>query len=188
MSPHLTALGFALSPAIGLLVCVLVHVVVSRTLPTVPRPHAIVGSVLAGLGVMVGMAGALGETRAAGASASEAWGAVAVWILTYAGLAYCYVIGFFNLGESARRIRLLIELHAAGERGMTLDEVLTVYNARMIIEARLARLLSGDQIVVRGGRYILQHQLVLYVAKALVLMKLVVLGARSELEVGRRRA
>ena len=73
--------------------------------------------------------------------------------LTYLSLAYFYVFGFYNLGESARRIRLLIELRSAGDRGMTLDEILAVYNARMIVEARLQRLLSGGQVVEREGRY-----------------------------------
>ena len=103
------------------------------------------------------------------------------WILTYVALVYWYVFGFFNLGESARRVRLLIELRAAGERGLTLTEILTVYNAGMIIYARLGRLLAGGQIVERDGRYFIGKPLMLYGAKALVLLKIAFLRAPNEI-------
>ena len=109
------------------------------------------------------------------------WEMAGVWVLAYLFLAYCYIIGFFNLGESARRIRLLIELHGAGKRGMTLDEILAAYNARMIVEARLGRLLTGGQILERGGRYVSKRSPMLYIAKMLVLLKILFLGVRSEL-------
>lgn len=127
-----------------------------------------------GLSVVGGLIVVLGISPASG------WDTTGVWLLTYLFLAYCYVIGFFNLGESARRIRLLIELHGAGARGMTLDEILAAYNARMIVEARLGRLLTGGQISERGGRYHSKRSAMLYVAKLLVLLKILLLGARSE--------
>lgn len=177
---------FALAPAAGLLSCVVGHVLVSRAAPKLPRPHAIVASTLAGLAVVVSLGVSFAHAQAAPASAADRWGATATWVLAYVCLAYCYVFGFFNLGESARRIRLLIELHAAGDRGLTLEEILTAYNARLIVEARLARLLSGGQIALRGGRYVLRSSFVLSLARVLVVVKLMVLGVPSEFGAGGR--
>lgn len=117
--------------------------------------------------------------RASGVGA--AW-TVALWITTYFTLVYCYLAGVFNPGESARRIRLLIELRAAGARGMTLDEILTVYDARVIIRARLDRMLAGGQIVERGGRYFIGRPVMLALAKVMVVLKVVLLGAKTEFE------
>jgi hypothetical protein len=64
---------------------------------------------------------------------------------------------------------------------MTLGEILTAYNARMIVEVRSQRLVSGGQIVERGGRYFIKGRLMLYAAKVLVLLKFVFLRGRSEL-------
>ena len=88
--------------------------------------------------------------------------------------------------ESARRIRLLVELQAAGERGLTLTQILAAYNARMIVDARLGRLLAGGQVVERDGRYFIGKPLMLYGAKALVLLKIAFLGAPDEFARRRR--
>jgi len=50
-------------------------------------------------------------------------GHAVLWALTYLSLVYCYVFGFYNVCESTRRVRLLIELLAAGDRGLTLLEI-----------------------------------------------------------------
>ncbi len=169
---------FAASPVIGLLACVSAHVIVSRAAPAVPRLLGVVGSVLAGFAAV----GALGVTYARGWPASPLDHAAtgAAWAVAYLALAYTYVFGFFNLSESARRIRLLIELRAAGERGLSLEEILAAYNARMIVEARLGRMQAGAQIVERDGRYVIRQSLVLAVAKILMMGKIVLLGAPSE--------
>jgi hypothetical protein len=174
----LTIVVLALSPFFGLVMCMVSHVLVSRLRPALPRHHGIALSVLGGGSLVVLLlAGAWPEPamRAAGPS-----GLSLTWVLTYLLLAYCYVIGFFNLGESARRIRLLIELHGAGSRGLTREEILASYNARMIVEVRLLRLVSGGQIVERLGRYVIRRGLMLRAAKLLALLKLILLGARNE--------
>src|SRR5207244_12349323 len=105
-----------------------------------------------------------------------------VWLLTYVVLAYCYVIGFFNLGESARRIRLLIDLHQAGRRGLTLDEILSTYNARLIVDVRLHRMITGGQVRQQDGVYYTRSRLMLASARLLVWLKIAFLGSRSELD------
>lgn len=129
-----------------------------------------------------GLAGWIVRADVSAASATDAFWTVALWLTTYVMLVHCYLFGFFNPGETARRIRLLIELRAAGSRGMSIDEILGVYNAHAIIEARLHRLLEGGQIKCQDGRYVVGWPLMLSLAKVMVLLKLVFLGARTEFE------
>ena len=177
------ALSFMLSlaPILGLLTFIVAHVLVSRTM-AIARPLAISFSAMAGLGVVGMLVWAFAQSSIAPAGAMDRIGIALLWGLTYLSFAYFYVFGFYNLGESARRIRLLIELYGAGERGMTLAQILTAYNARMIVEARLERLLSGGQIVKRSDRYFVAHPHMLYGAKALVQLKRLYLGASSEFD------
>lgn len=168
----------AVAPFVGLLTCMLAHVVVSRAWPALPRVRGILASVAAGVLPVLGLVvAARGRLFADGGEALEMG---AVWLLTYVVLTYCYIIGFFNLGESARRIRLLIELYGAGERGMKRDEILSTYNARMIVEVRLRRMLAGGQIRQRGGAYVIGKPVMLTAARVLVALKIAYLGSRSE--------
>lgn len=173
---------FTLSPFIGLAACVAGHVLISRLAPGLQRGRSILISVAAGLGVVLSL-GALfvaGDARR-GATATG-WEMIPVWALAYVCLVYCYLLGFYVLGETARRIRLLVELQGAGERGMTLEEILSVYNAQTIVDARLERLLAGGQIVEKGGGFVTGNRLMLYAAKSMVLLKLAFMGVRSESE------
>jgi hypothetical protein len=176
----LGTLAVVAAPLIGLFVCFVAHVAVSRTAPGIPRQNGLLIAVLAGaLAVTAIVTPALRADLARG-PAADAWGAMAVSLLAYLGFGYCYVIGFFNIGESARRIRLLIELFAARGRGLTVPEVLAVYNAQMVLDARLYRLLVSGQIAERDGRYFLRRRAMLYGARALVLLKIVLLRRRAE--------
>lgn len=170
---------FSLTPLVGLATFASVHVLLSRTV-TWPRPLAIFVGMMTGLGGVATLAWTFAQSGVAPERASDRLGIATVWGLAYLSFAYFYVFGFYNLGESARRIRLLIELRGAGERGMTLNELLTAYNARMIVEARLERLLAAGQIVRRKDRYVVAHPHMLYGAKALVQLKRLYLGADSE--------
>ena len=181
MTDHpFTMLVTLLGPLLGLAVCVVAHVLVSRSAPALPHQHGLLVSVA--IGGMVLAAALLPSLRddLARSTALDAWGSLAAALAAYVLLAYCYVIGFFNIGESARRIRLLIELEGAGRDGLTLPEVLALYNARMIVDARLQRLLAGGQIVERDGRYFLRSRIMLTAAKALLLVKIVLLRRRTE--------
>jgi hypothetical protein len=180
----LSDIALALAPALALLACVASHVAVSRAWPRLPRHHGAAGAALAGLAVLLVLATALPAGTAGVMARADRLGLALAWCLAYLALVYWYIFGFYNLGESARRIRLLIELEAAGERGLSRVELLAAYNARMIVEARLGRMLTSGQVVERDGRYVIGRPLMLYGAKALVLLKLAFLGARSEF--GRR--
>jgi hypothetical protein len=99
-------------------------------------------------------------------------------LISYAALGYCY-FHFVNLGETARRIRLLRELQDGGGR-LSHRQLLTRYNAAEIVGRRLKRLLGTGQIVLRDERYFIGNPAVLSIAKAMVMLKVLLLGKTSE--------
>ena len=175
----MTRAVLTLTPFVALGACIVVHVILSRAFPGLARPLGILLSVgVAGVGVVgVALFGPADRLPAAVSPLELA----AVWLLTYVLLAYCYVIGFFNLGESARRIRLLIDLHQAGRRGLSLEEILSTYNARMIVDVRLHRMITGGQVRQQDGVYYTRARVMLAAARLLVWLKIAYLGSRSEL-------
>lgn len=100
-------------------------------------------------------------------------------LITYVALGYCY-FHFINLGETARRIRIVRELSEAGPAGLSEEEILARYNTRNILNARFARLENNSQVIEKDGRYYLGKPAVLYMARALLLMKKILLGRSSE--------
>lgn len=100
-----------------------------------------------------------------------------VHLMTYMSLSYCY-FHFINLGETARRIRILRELKDTQD-GLSLGEILSRYNAGEIVERRLSRLVKNDQIVLKNGRYYIGKPFVLGMAKLLMVLKCVLLGRKE---------
>jgi hypothetical protein len=96
--------------------------------------------------------------------------------IIYFFLWYCY-FNFVNMGETARRIRIITELYYAPE-GLTTEEILERYNAEAIIQKRLTRLIHNKQVIIAEGRYKINSLLLLSVAKVLVLMKSIVFGKK----------
>jgi hypothetical protein len=101
-------------------------------------------------------------------------------ILCYGAFGYCY-FHFLNLGETARRIRLIRELNESPD-GLTEAEFLAKYNCREILVVRMERLLVNGQIVSRNGRYFTGKPALLVMARMITLLKLSVLGRKSEFE------
>ena len=94
--------------------------------------------------------------------------AIALIILqigTTAILGYGY-FHFLNLGETARRVRLLRELLEAGGT-LTEDELLRRYSADELIHQRLGRLLRSGQVVLDNGRYHIGDPTILRISQAL---------------------
>jgi len=108
------------------------------------------------------------------AIASGPEGALPGNLLCYCALGYCY-FHFINLGETARRVRLLRELYENPD-GLTEAELLSRYNSREIVPVRLARLLGSGQILSREGRYCTGKPAVLIMARAVSLLKRVLFG------------
>ena len=101
-------------------------------------------------------------------------------IVIYSLFGYCY-FHFINLGETARRVRILRELYGSNE-GLTLDEILKRYDAEAMVELRLQRLISSEQVILKDERLHAGRPIVLFLSKVIVLMKLILLGQKSEFD------
>ncbi len=98
--------------------------------------------------------------------------------ITYSALGYGY-FHFINLGETGRRIRIIMEL-LNHEKGLSAEEILERYNAGDIIRKRINRLVDSRQIMQKNGRYYINSRLMLSIARIIVCMKIIVLGRKSE--------
>lgn len=103
---------------------------------------------------------------------------IGVNLIIYSCLSYCY-FHFINMGETARRIRLLRELDEA-PLGLSEEELLGRYNAEEIINIRMSRLINNGQIKLCQGRYYIGGPVMLFVSRIIVLLKVVILGRDSE--------
>ena len=101
-------------------------------------------------------------------------------LIVYSALGYCY-FHFLNLGETARRIRILREIHDSKE-GLSMDEILEKYNAKEIVERRINRLINNNQVIYKEGRYYVGSPIMILIAKIIVTMKLILLGKKSKFE------
>lgn len=98
-------------------------------------------------------------------------------LAAYCALGYCY-FHFINLGETARRIRIIQELYGAPE-GLTETEILKRYNASEIVEKRVNRLINNGQIVFDQGKYRIGRKSMLFMAKAIITLKIITFGRKA---------
>lgn len=101
-------------------------------------------------------------------------------MITYSLLGYCY-FHFINLGETARRIRILRELYEHKE-GLSMSEILERYNAKEILENRMNRLVNKGQIFLKNGRYYIGNRTMLLIANIIYALKRIILGNRTQMQ------
>lgn len=101
-------------------------------------------------------------------------------VITYSALSYCY-FHFVNLGETARRIRIVRELYKA-KNGLSMKELLSIYNAREMVEMRISRLLNSGQIICKNNKYYVGKPVILFISKIIIMMKIIILGKKSEFD------
>ncbi len=88
----------------------------------------------------------------------------AVYACTVEG-AICYTyFHFFNMSETARRIRLLHEIYAAGS--LTRNDINEVYKSSDVIHLRLVRLVAMGQLKYADGHYALHGRTLYFAARA----------------------
>lgn len=168
---------YAFTPLIGLLFNVFAQLIGFRYLNLFLLKSLILGFII-GLVFILG-AGFYGFF----AEAQPPWDFVTLFIvnsLTYLALSYCYA-HFVNLGEGARRIRIIRELYKS-KTGLTMDELLRIYDGRQMVENRIDRLVGSRQIILKNSRYYIGKPIMLFMARIIVLMKVIILGKRSEFE------
>jgi hypothetical protein len=135
-----------------------------------------------GVGLVVNLALVCRACGLASVGPGDWVGQIAITVLTVAALGYGY-FHFLNLGETARRVRILREFVEAGG---TLDEsgLLKRYNGSQIVQIRLQRLLSSGQVALREGRYVLRDPTVARMAGIIRVLKRLLLGRAGERPAG----
>ena len=86
---------------------------------------------------------------------------VAAWMLSFLIsqlLVFFHILCLFGPYETSLRFRLIRELARGPAQGLTYPELLQRYNAREILDRRLARLSASGIILQEEGRYRLKTQ------------------------------
>ena len=69
----------------------------------------------------------------------------------------------------------------ANPEGLSRDKILESYNPRVLIDNRISRLTSGQQLVEKDGRFYNGRSGVLWIARFMNFLKFAVLGRRRKL-------
>lgn len=95
--------------------------------------------------------------------------------LVFNGIAYAY-FHFFNMSETARRIRMLLQIRWAGPSGLRIRELERQYSQKDMIEARLDRLVRMNQLTLApDGRYRVAGNTLLWAGRIMGLWRRLVL-------------
>ncbi len=139
--------------------CITVHVTSSRLLPHQGTYRSFAAGSVAGLAALA----ALSATMHASAASH----------LVNLTIYLCFVYVFFhfnNMGETARRIRLIGEL-LDEPNGLTYVELVARYNAREIIDRRIDRMVGSGQLRIEGERFVAAQSSFLMMAHCMRLLK-----------------
>lgn len=164
----------AVLPVLTLLMLAGTHVALLRAIPTM-RPYAAFG-VAAGLWLAAevlldGFGAALTGVGWVEFGPSN--------LASYLALAYCY-FHFFNLGETGRRMRLIIELRSR-PGAMTCDELLLRYSAGELMGRRIDRLVADGQIGLRGDRYVVSGRAMSSIAVVILALRRVIFASAVQM-------
>lgn len=170
----------AFLPVIGLLINVLIQVVIYRAVPRI----GLLRSIFIGFGSGLVSIIAIEIVVNVKDKVLDIVGILATVVITYSALGYCY-FHFLNLGETARRIRIIRELSDSQE-GLSIEDILKRYNAQDIVQKRIQRLLKSEQIVEDGDRYYIKKPVLLIMARIIQAMKVIFLGRKSEFDSQRK--
>ncbi len=97
-------------------------------------------------------------------------------LITFSSLGIFY-FHFINLGETGRRVRILRELFKS-KNGLTEDEIFDRYSARNIVNIRIKRLISKDQIKIIDDKYFISKPVMLLLTRIIYLIKNTVFGRK----------
>lgn len=138
-----------------------VHAVLSRRLRSASRQKtAAAAAVLGSLPASVLLwEGALKNYQGAGLAT-----ALVYCFLVYGTLAYCY-FHFFNMSETARRIKIITEIHRGGS--ISEQDLMAKYRTTDVITTRLDRLVALNQLNYEDGYYSLKGRTLYWAGTAI---------------------
>ena len=136
------------------LVIFLIHAILSRMVPIRSRQMvAALAVVCASVPLAVVLRATALMMGTGFRSAASLWGYV---VIVYVAIGYTY-FHFFNMSETARRIRILCEIGRAGS--LTEEKLAALYKTSDIIDVRLTRLIETGQLDLTNGRYSIKGRL-----------------------------
>lgn len=95
------------------------------------------------------------------------WSTIYIYII-YCLFSYVY-FHIFNMSETARRIRILLEIY---KTGTVEKELLTRnYSSEDMLINRLKRLTSLRQLCLRGDKYVIKNKLLLFPARVVFALR-----------------
>jgi hypothetical protein len=93
-------------------------------------------------------------------------------VATYVTFSYSY-FHFVNMGQTARRIRILREIYEA-RGGISYDDLLRNYNAKIILDTRVERLIDKKQIIEKNHRLYIYNSAMANIAKIILRMRSII--------------
>jgi hypothetical protein len=81
--------------------------------------------------------------------------------IVYNALGYSY-FHFFNMSETARRIKILLEIRK--NKYLLVEELTVDYKSDFMVKTRLQRLLELNQIQLINGKYFIKNKVLLFAA------------------------
>ncbi len=107
------------------------------------------------------------------------WGLLGFNLIISLALAYGN-FAFINLNIASIRIRLLKEI-LISDKGLMLDDILTIYNPDKIVNTRIERLISGGQLISKSGKCFVGAPFILLLANIMEVLKYIIMGHGSRL-------
>ncbi len=160
-----------LPPVVGLAACVGLQIVFYRARSGLDGLDRLFSSIATGYAfgaIVMSLAHGLWVWRGQAPVADAAL--LAANLVAYTGFAYTY-LHFLSMGETARRVRILIELTEAGAAGLSEDAIQERYSDREVVDRRLERLSAKRQIEERNGRLFIRNGEVLWIAGCIVSLR-----------------
>jgi hypothetical protein len=111
---------------------------------------------------MVTCVAGLGAPLALGAAHEPSVLAYDVLVCACASYAYFHL---FNMSETARRVRILLEVSYRG--GVEESELRRMYSDAEVVDKRLKRMIDMGAIELRSGRYVVTGRLLYFAARVL---------------------
>lgn len=68
-------------------------------------------------------------------------------------LSLSYILGIFGMMVASLRVRILREIYSSKTKGISISDLLAIYNKKKIVDERLLRLLTGGEVSKSGNMY-----------------------------------
>ena len=169
-----SAFGYLLILISSCLMQIGTQIVFSRQFSNKSLYFSLIAGFSVGLGLLAGLHWTFLSNTSGGAREFD-------YILANLAVYLCFGYTYFhfnNMGETARRVRLVREL-AKHPEGMTMEELAANYPAEEILRKRISRLLLSGQMREVDGKFQIANPSLLAAARMVQFTKWLVMGRKS---------